>query len=256
MIAAIPLPTNGLGFGFRFLNFHIRGTLVLIWFFCCAFAALFVLPFRWKDPSMSALFARWLAWGCQPALGVSVRVEGEHNVERAQPCVYAVNHQSNIDVITMAGMYPWRTVVIGKEVLKWIPFFGLFFIGTGNILINRRDRKNSLSGLAKAAEAIRERNVSVWIFPEGTRNHGRVPLLPFKKGAFYMAIQAQVPVVPIVNDSILKFYDFRKKWIRPANLVIKVLDPIPTLGMTDADVPSLMARVRDVMEAAQSPVSE
>ena len=72
MIAAIPLPTNGLGFGFRFLNFHIRGTLVLIWFFCCAFAALFVLPFRWKDPSMSALFARWLAWGCQPALGVSV----------------------------------------------------------------------------------------------------------------------------------------------------------------------------------------
>ena len=157
-------------------------------------------------------------------------------------------------MITMAGMYPWRTVVIGKEVLKWIPFFGLFFIGTGNILINRRDRKNSLAGLAKAAEAIRERNVSVWIFPEGTRNHGRVPLLPFKKGAFYMAIQAQVPVVPIVNDSILKFYDFRKKWIRPANLVIKVLDPIPTLGMTDAGVPSLMARVRDVMEAAQSPV--
>ena len=91
--------------------------------------------------------------------------------------------------------------------------------------------------------------VVVWVHPEGTRNRGVEKLLPFKKGLFHMAIAAQVPVVPIVNMRLFAYFDYAKRRIYKGEVLVRVLEPIPTKGMTSADVPRLMEEVRSRMQA-------
>uniref|UniRef100_A0A8U8BDF0 1-acylglycerol-3-phosphate O-acyltransferase n=1 Tax=Geospiza parvula TaxID=87175 RepID=A0A8U8BDF0_GEOPR len=88
--------------------------------------------------------------------------------------------------------------------------------------------------------------VRVWVFPEGTRNHSG-SMLPFKRGAFHLAVQAQVPVVPIVISSYQHFYSKRERRFTAGECVIQVLPPLPTRGLGPADVPALTERVRAAM---------
>lgn len=88
--------------------------------------------------------------------------------------------------------------MIGKKELKWIPFFGYFFWGAGNMMIDRQKRSKAFAGLAQAAQEIKRRAVSIWVFPAGTRHPSGTGMLPFKRGAFYLAVEAQIPIVPVV----------------------------------------------------------
>ena len=227
--------------------FYLKVLLAGAWFFLTTFLGLFILIVRWKDPNMGAIMARFLNWGSCKILGYRIRVEGSENLYKNQPCVYTINHQSNIDIMTMGGMFPYKTVVIGKKEMRKIPLFGWFFSGTGMVMIDRKDRTQAIAGLAEVTEAIVKKGHSIWIFPEGTRNHGK-ELLPFKKGAFHMAITAQVPIVPIVQQNLLSYLDIKNRQIIPGTILIRVLEAIPTLGMTTDDVITLMAKVRSAME--------
>jgi 1-acyl-sn-glycerol-3-phosphate acyltransferase len=234
----------------RKLGFYIRMGLIALWFWTACVIAMAMLPFRWRDPSLGTLFSRLLAFGSHIILGVRIRVEGESKLYTSQPCVYVPNHQNNFDIVTMSTLFPYRTVVIGKKQLKWIPLFGLFFPGTGMIMIDRQNRTHAVAGLEQARESIQEKGHSVWIFPEGTRNHGSAELLPFKKGAFHIAIAAQVPIVPIVQQHLFRYYDPSIPALTSGkrDIVVRVLDPIPTVGMTTKDVPRLMELVRRQMQ--------
>ncbi len=97
--------------------------------------------------------------------------------------------------------------------------------------------------------ALRQDGVSIWIAPEGTRNHG-TGLLPFKKGAFHMAIAAQVPIVPIVCAPLGPLIDWKRRIFGPGALPMRILSPIPTTGLTEADLADLSDRVRSAMLAA------
>lgn len=87
---------------------------------------------------------------------------------------------------------PPNTVSVGKKSLKWIPLFGLFFGISGNIYIDRSDRKQAINSFNEAIPRIKSNKLNIWLFPEGTRGDSKA-LLPFKKGAFHLAIDAQVP---------------------------------------------------------------
>lgn len=237
------------------LLFYLRIGLAVAWFFAATIVSVCMLVFRWKDPSMGAIFGRIVHWGGMKALGLSMRVEHQTRLYLNQPCVYVANHQSNLDVVTMGCMYPYRTVVIGKSQLKWVPLFGLFFKGSGMIMIDRENFRNSVSGLNKAKEAMLSTGASLWLFPEGTRNRGRSALLPFKKGPFHIAISAQVPVVPIVHQYLYSYCDMANKRIHSGQeLRMCVLEPIETKGLTLEDMPQLMNKVRARMiETMQDP---
>ncbi|MEW6057803.1 MAG: lysophospholipid acyltransferase family protein [Bdellovibrionota bacterium] len=232
------------------IEFYLRFFGAWTWFFIACCIGILLAPFQWKNPSLGAVFARIVIWAAHPIMGYRVRVENRTRLYINQPCIYVLNHQSNLDIITMSAFFPYRTVIIGKKELRWIPLFGFFFVGSGNILIDRASRKSSFSGLDVATRAIKERGVSVMLFPEGTRNRGALEMKPFKKGAFYMAIGAGVPVVPIVHQHLLSYFDWKKKKIYKGDVVMKVLEPIPTAGMTLEDMPKLMAEVRKRMEEA------
>lgn len=228
------------------INFYIRAVLTGIWFFFSIFVGLCILIVRWKDPSVGATVSRIVSWGACKILGYRIRVENVSKLYAHQPCVYIGNHQSTMDMFTMGSMFPFRTVVIGKREVKWIPLFGLFFAGTGMVMIDRRDRTQAVAGLKATTDAMLEKGHSIWIFAEGSRSLGR-GLLPFKKGAFHMAIAAQVPIVPVVQQYLHTYLDVEAQRITPGDILIRVLDPIPTKGMTPEDLPRLMAEVRRCM---------
>lgn len=88
--------------------------------------------------------------------------------------------------------------------------------------------------------------MKLWIFPEGTRGNGE-ELLPFKKGAFYLAIKSQLPISPIVYSRYY-FIDYKKERFDPGEVIMTVLPPISTKGMTMEQMPELMERVRNMMK--------
>ena len=139
--------------------------------------------------------------------GVEIEIRGKEHAKEHEPCVYIGNHQNSWDLFTASNGVRKNTVSVGKKSLKWIPLFGQVYWLSGNILIDRGNRSKAHSTIGHAAEQIKKRGLSVWLFPEGTRSYGR-GLLPFKSGAFYTASMAEVPVVPVVissTDNLIKW---------------------------------------------------
>jgi len=171
-------------------------------------------------------------------------------LEAKQPCIYVCNHQSNFDVLTMGAVFPRGGVIIGKKELIWVPIFGFLFKAAGNVLIDRKNRTKALAGLSEVINAIEKRKVSVWVFAEGTRNKSGRGLLPFKKGAFYMAVEAQIPVVAVVGAPIRKIFDWPGRRFPGGKFKVKVLAPVSTQGLVHTDIAGLMERVRNQMWVA------
>lgn len=141
------------------------------------------------------LFSRWYG-SASKLLGVEVEIRRDPSVVAQMPCVFLANHQNNFDLFTISGALIPGTVTIGKKSLKFIPFFGQLYWLAGNILIDRNNKSKAVGTMQGAVDKIKQQQLSVWVFPEGTRSYGR-GLLPFKTGAFHIAQQAQVPIVPI-----------------------------------------------------------
>lgn len=144
-------------------------------------------------------FGRLFAWF---GYLVGIKVEVRYTDKSALPKqgVYIANHQSSYDMFTLPFALRPGTVTIGKKSLVWLPLFGQIYWLTGNILINREKSSRASLTLDQSAKKIRKRSISVWMFPEGTRSHGR-GLLPFKAGAFHLARRAHEPVVPVCCSS-------------------------------------------------------
>lgn len=156
-------------------------------------------------------------------LGLTVEVRIPDSVKNLSPVVYICNHQNSYDIFTVSNAVMPGTVSVGKKSLKWIPFFGQMYWLTGNILIDRKNTNKAMNTIALTATKIREKQLSVWLFPEGTRSNGR-GLLPFKTGAFRTALQANVPIVPICTSDMHDKIHLNR-W-NNGKLIIEFLEPI------------------------------
>ncbi len=156
-------------------------------------------------------------------LGLEVEIRIPDSVKNIGPVVYICNHQNSYDIFTVSGAVQPGTVSVGKKSLKWIPFFGQMYWLTGNILIDRKNKNKAMNTIDMTAKKIREKKLSVWLFPEGTRSYGR-GLLPFKTGAFRTAVKAEVPIVPICASNTHKTIDLNR-W-NNGKMIIELLDPI------------------------------
>jgi 1-acyl-sn-glycerol-3-phosphate acyltransferase len=226
---------------------YLRILFCFLWLLLSCAIGLVLCVFRWGDRNLDRDFARIFSWGILKITGIQVHVEGAENLSRHQPCIYVANHQSGLDMATFGSIYPCKTIVIGKKELKWIPLFGLFFAASGNIMIDRKKRDHAISGLSQAVEAMKTHGVSIWIFPEGTRNQSGRGLLPFKKGAFHMAIAGGVPIVPILSAPLENLVSWESRKLNSGKVKIQVLSPISTEGMNSQDVDRLSSLVRDRM---------
>ena len=116
------------------------------------------------------------------------------------------------------------------------------------VFIERKSRTQAVAAFDKAAEQMHKNRQSVYIFPEGTRSYYDTPdLLPFKKGAFHLAVQAQVPIIPVAVANYTNVLDVKRKLFRPGTIPVRVAKPIFTKGKTKEDVDALIKETREVM---------
>jgi 1-acyl-sn-glycerol-3-phosphate acyltransferase len=162
------------------------------------------------------------------------------------------NHQSFLDIFAMSRQRREMKWIAKEEVFR-IPFIGLFFRLSGDIPVLRGDRESGGAALQKARWYL-DRGMPVMIFPEGTRSRdGRMGA--FKPGAFRLAIEAQVPILPVAVTGSAYGMPKGSPWIRPTLVLIRVLEPVETKGMTGADVVRLMATTRERIAAAEQELS-
>ncbi|NDD91949.1 1-acyl-sn-glycerol-3-phosphate acyltransferase [bacterium] len=231
----------------RSLDFFIRYFLVIVWLLVISVLGVLAIPFLFGNLNFNHYWVRSGTWVMARILRIRVVLDNVERIEPFQPCIYVGNHQDNLDMFIFGSIFPEKTIVIGKRELVWIPFFNIFYYAAGNIFLDRKRHRNAVAGLEAAGRQIRERGVSVLIFPEGTRNRSGVGLLPFKKGAFHMAVEAGLPVVPLVASPIGRVVDYSQKRITPGVIRVRVLDPISTKGLTRADVDRLAKECRERM---------
>lgn len=177
-------------------------------------------------------------------LGLEVEVRTPDEVKKLNSAVYVANHQNTYDIFTISSAVRPNTVSVGKKSLQWIPFFGWMYKLSGNILIDRKNTTKAMDTIAITAKNIKEKNMSVWLFPEGTRSNGH-GLQPFKTGAFRTAALADVPIVPIClsnNHEKIKL----NRW-NNGKLIIEFLPPIYITGENKDNIRKLTNETHDQM---------
>jgi len=175
--------------------------------------------------------------------GVEVRVTGEKYLWSHRPAVFIFNHQSGLDMLLICKLLRRDFVGIGKQELKANPIFGPLMRLAGTVFVDRFDHRRALQALQPAVDALR-RGLSLAIAPEGTRSV--TPHVgPFKKGAFHMAMQAKVPIVPIVFRNTLDALPRNGLIVRPTTIEVVVLPPIETRGWKRKDIDDHIAEIRD-----------
>ena len=206
---------------------------------------------RWKR-GMYAL-GHGGVWLALALAGIRYRVAGREHVP-AGAVVFCSNHESNVDpAVLFEALHP-QLHVLYKAELHNFPLMGTVLDVGGFVAVDRRDREKALASIAEGARSLRAGN-SFLIFPEGTRSRSG-ELLPFKKGGFIMAIEAQVPILPVAVRGGRAAMRKGSAFIRPVHVSVRIGQPIATAGLTLDDRDDLIKRVREEVEKvlAQDPV--
>ncbi|MCD1127558.1 1-acylglycerol-3-phosphate O-acyltransferase [Jinshanibacter sp. LJY008] len=208
----------------------------------CLGGSLYCL-FSPRNPRHSYTFGR-LFGRLAPVFGLTVETRINPVIKADGNCIYIANHQNNYDMVTAAAAVQPRTVTVGKKSLLWIPFFGPFYWLTGNILIDRNNKTKSRGTIYQIIDQMKKRDISVWMFPEGTRSRGR-GLLPFKTGAFHAAIAAGVQIVPICVSTTSGKIKLNR-W-NNGHVIVEMMSPIDTSSYDKDQVRELAQHCHDIM---------
>ncbi len=178
------------------------------------------------------------------AAGIKLVVKGEKNLWKSRPAVFIFNHQSNIDPFIAAKLLRKDVTGIAKKELKLYPVIGQLMKASGVIFIDRKNRDKAIEAMKPAIDALKN-GTSIIIFPEGTRSKD-YKLGKFKKGAFHLAMQAGVPVVPII---IRNAHDVMAKGsglIKAAAIEVMVQEPVPTTDWTKENMTAKIEKIRNL----------
>ena len=201
-----------------------------------------------KNPRLALRLSRVLAGIVLWFGGVKRVVTGIERVDPSKGCVYVANHKSFVDSIALFYALPGELTFLAKKEIYKIPLVS-FALRTMDIIeVDRSDQDAAALSIDRAVQYLRN-GKCVILFPEGTRNRGQ-GLLPFKKGAFVLAIKAQVPIVPVVIFGAEKAIAPDTFFLYPATLHINILDPIDTKGMDLEQRNELLDFTRSVIESA------
>ena len=174
--------------------------------------------------------------------GIKLLIKGDEHIWSQRPAVFIFNHQSNADFFIMAKLLRKDAVAIAKKELKYTPI-GPIFQAAGIIFIDRKNSKKAIEAMQPAVDALKK-GTSVAVAPEGTRSYD-YNLGPFKKGAFHMAMQARVPIVPIVIKNAHDIMPRGTSFIRPAVVEIEILEPVKTTRWTKNSLEKNVKKIRD-----------
>lgn len=189
----------------------------------------------------------WSKWVLRAA-GTRVYIEGVENVRDDRPQIFVSNHASWFDVWALAAVIPKRNRFVAKKELEGVPIFGAAWKAAGHVSIDRGDRSAAIQSLQEAGRRLRETNSSVVIFPEGTRSR-KEGMLPFKKGAFMLALHTGVDIVPTAVLGTRRILPANGWRVRSGPIIVRFGEPIRTAEYGEAARDALIAEVRRRIEA-------
>lgn len=198
-----------------------------------------------RDGRMQHWFARTWSRMILMTAFIRVHVDGLQHLDPAQPAVYVANHLSALDIPVLYASLPTQFRILAKRELFRYPFLGWHLKRSGQIPIEHGAARASLRSLNHASDSLRK-GMPLVIFPEGGRSASG-QLRPFMGGAFYIAIKAQAPVVPVVLVGTYESLPMNSFHARPGRVEMIVGEPIPTKGMVPREMDKLGAHVREVM---------
>jgi 1-acyl-sn-glycerol-3-phosphate acyltransferase len=176
------------------------------------------------------------------------RTSGVRVTKPRRPYVVVSNHESYADIFLISHL-PWEMKWLSKDTIFKIPVMGWMMRMAGDVPVVRGKRDSVLAALTACRDRLRKR-ASVMIFPEGTRSR-TAELLPFRDGAFRLAVEEQVPILPLAVAGTRRAMAKGTFQFRPTTAEVRVLPPIETAGLTLDDLPALKERVRSTIDAAR-----
>lgn len=184
--------------------------------------------------------------------GVRLHVQGLDKIDAHGSYVFVANHLSYMDTPVVLSAIPVQLRFLAKKGLFRIPFLGHHLKRAGHVPVSRDNPREALRAMSEAGQIVRQRRISLLVFPEGGRSrYGQ--LRPFKEGAALIAIKAGVPVVPVALVGTREILPMGSMEVRPGRVEVRIGDPIPTEGLTPAErsrlTSQLYDRVRDLLEA-------
>jgi putative phosphoserine phosphatase/1-acylglycerol-3-phosphate O-acyltransferase len=188
-------------------------------------------------------------------IGLKLVVRGEGNLWTQRPAVFVFNHQSKADVVIIARLLRRDITGVGKKEIRNIPLIGKTMELAGTVFIDRANAASAIEAMQPLVDALRNEGKSVVIAPEGTRSVSP-RLAPFKKGAFHLAMQAGVPMVPIVIHNAGDVAPKGDFVFRPATVEVDVLPPVDTSGWRADTIEQHVAEVRRMFQATLGQASE
>lgn len=226
-----------------FWSLVVVDPLIILSTILCGCASIVVSLFDSRGDATLGV-ARFWARSLLLFTGVRVKVEGLEKIDRRGHYVFCGNHLSYIDTPVVLTHIPVQFRFLAKRGLFQIPFLGTHLAQAGHVPVPRDDPRAAVKTMTRAAHILHKRAISLLIFPEGGRSHDG-KLHPFKEGAAYIAIKAQVPLVPIAligTRDVLAMGSavFRRRAVR-----LRIGDPIPTKGLILKDRERLTREARE-----------
>jgi 1-acyl-sn-glycerol-3-phosphate acyltransferase len=231
---------------------RFQARLFFYWVIGCGFFSIMyttsfylLTPGRGRDHS---IFRKWnmrMAKTLFFATRIKVETTYRAELDPSRPYVFIANHQSFLDIPVSAIAVPCPFGFVAKIELSRIPFLGHAIRYSPSVFIDRSNARKSLESMMTAASAIRS-GTSVIVYPEGRRSFSRT-LRPFKKGAFVLAVEAGVPVVPVVICDTYRVLNEKERSAKVGTVHVVVGDPIFLEGMSRKDIPELMENVAGFM---------
>jgi 1-acyl-sn-glycerol-3-phosphate acyltransferase len=206
------------------------------------FAAL-VSP-KFASRTFAVTWARLAAW----LTPIRVTVEGAEHAVRSRSYVVASNHQSQYDILVIYGWLELDLKWVMKKELRKLPGIGIGCEKAGHIFVERRNPAQAAQAINDALARLGD-GIGILFFPEGTRSDDG-HLLPFKKGAFRTAIDAQIPLLPVTVVGTREILPARSLRLFPGPARMVIHPPIETAGLTLNDMDTLMARTREAIHSA------
>jgi 1-acyl-sn-glycerol-3-phosphate acyltransferase len=186
--------------------------------------------------------ARVWARSCVRISGSRLTIRGSENLHNHQVAVYAANHTSYMDTPVVFSALPFQFRILAKKELWSMPFIGWYLNRSGQIPINTENPRATLSSLGAGVKALRS-GMPLFVFPEGSRTPNG-DLQAFLSGAAFLAIRAQVPLIPVALSGVYDLLPIHTRHFYPGDVVLSVGTPIETTGMTMRQADELTGRLR------------
>lgn len=234
---------------------RVLGFLYSVWvgllfiFWMIVFMPFIIIPVLIDDRlgGISFFFIRcWSLFFSIPSF-IFFRRHGVKNIDRKKSYIFVSNHTSFMDAPAIPLSIPIQLRALGKKELSKIPIFGLVTTKVA-VWVDRTDQESRQRSIDRLIRIL-NKGISIFVAPEGTRNHTNAPLLPFFNGPFRLAIETGVPIIPMIIHNAKKIMPRGSLMMKPGTVNTHFLEPIETKGLTEDDLPELKEKVFQLMKS-------